>query len=47
MDLEAPHLRYTLMAEEHPPSPERKDNTLLLRRLRVTSFRECGTAMRV
>ena len=35
MDLEAPHLRYTLMAEEHPPSPELKDNTLLLRRLRV------------
>ena len=26
---------YTVMAEEHPPSPEREDETLLFRRLRV------------
>jgi hypothetical protein len=26
---------FTVMAEEHPPSPEREDDTLSLRRLRV------------
>ena len=26
---------FTVMAEEHPPSPVREDNTLLLGRLRV------------
>ena len=35
MGQETLHLRYTLMAEEHLPSPEHEDNTLLLRILRV------------